>query len=38
MGLAVSHMIRDTGYYTTAYQADHAVANRYAEPVRIQLL
>ena len=26
MELVGSHIIRDTGYYTTAYQADHAIA------------
>ena len=36
MELVVSHIIRDMGYYTTVYQADHAIA-KHAEPVRIQL-
>ena len=28
MELVVSHIIRDTGYYTTAYQADHAILSQ----------
>ena len=33
MELVVSHIIRDTGYYTTAYQADHAIAKLVLSPL-----